>query len=61
MKRLSLWLTVGFVLFSFQGGFSRPTKSQLDSLEALQPVLDTTASEISYDSLEYFGPVTEDT
>ncbi|MCI0405125.1 MAG: clostripain-related cysteine peptidase [candidate division Zixibacteria bacterium] len=61
MKRFSLEFAVLFVLFSFQGGFSRPTKSQLDSLEALQPVFDTTANEISYDSLESYGPITEDT
>ncbi|HXF48024.1 MAG TPA: clostripain-related cysteine peptidase [Verrucomicrobiae bacterium] len=52
MKRFSLWFAVAFVLFSFQGGFSRPTKSQLDSLNQILapsiPVKDT----INYDSVD---------
>ena len=52
MKRFSLWFAVAVVLFSFQGGFSRPTKSQLDSLEALAPATITpTEDTIRYDFL----------
>jgi len=62
MKRFSLWFAVAVVLFSFQGGFSRPTKSQLDSLEALQPALYNFQNEIQYDNVEsYPGELIEDT
>ncbi len=63
MKRFSLGFAVAFVLFSFQGGFSRPTKSQLDSLEALIPTLVNFSSYIRYDSVEVYGDtvVTEST
>lgn len=56
MKRLRLWLTVGFVFGFFSGGFAKPTKAQLDSLEALQPELISTPVTLGYDSLgKYAG------
>lgn len=55
MKRLSFCLAVGLVLFSVSEGFARPTKSQLDSLNALGPALDTVPNVIQYDFFESVG------